>query len=630
MNLYRYGTAVLALSGLLCLPAQAQQTPASNPTIASPSRGLTIHRAAPAHGDASLAKPAAPTELYSHGDPTPGEQLLLEMINRARANPAEDGHRLATTDDLITRLSYTAFGIDTAQIRAQFKTYPARPPLAFNPGLITAARLHSQDMKENNFQGHSGSNGSTFDQRILAQGYNNWTAAGENVAAYGQNFFHVHAGFNVDWGNPDLGHRHNVMNFAESDSLFTEIGIGLVIVENHQQPATGPMIVTEDFGNRNSPFLVGVVYNDLNGNGFYDVGEGLPGVTIMPSVGQYYAVTSSSGGYAILLRQVGTNFSVTASGGGLTTPRTVQVTRPNQIHNHKLDFVLNAALPEATILVAPTVGSLISADSARFSWRRSAAPGVRYRFQLATDPGMANIIYQDSTLGDTTTLYRALQNDTRYYWRVQAGNASGWGPYSEVRPLYMLMPPATVALQSPADKQVISPSDSRFTWKSSSAAVTHYWLEIASDNLMTQDVVNDSAMTDTTAVVALEPGATYWWRVRAKNEAGWSPFGQIWSVTVATSSVADHSGSSAATISSASPNPFDRSTTIRFTLPRTEMVTLRILDAQGRILSTLVDDRLATGSHDVTWNAEGAASGTYYYQLRTGASVEMGQILLVK
>lgn len=54
-------------------------------------------------------------------------------------------------------------------------------PLTYNAQLDTAAQAHSNDMLANNFLGHTGSNGSTIRQRILAAGYTP-TAWGENVA----------------------------------------------------------------------------------------------------------------------------------------------------------------------------------------------------------------------------------------------------------------------------------------------------------------------------------------------------------------------------------------------------------------------------------------------------------------
>ncbi len=93
---------------------------------------------------------------YSHGDPTAEEQFMLEIINRARANPSAEGLRLKATTDPDILGAYSFFQVDTAKMVAEFAGYPPRPPLAFNANLIAAARGHSQDMVVNDYQGHTG------------------------------------------------------------------------------------------------------------------------------------------------------------------------------------------------------------------------------------------------------------------------------------------------------------------------------------------------------------------------------------------------------------------------------------------------------------------------------------------
>jgi len=68
------------------------------------------------------------------------------------------------------------------------------------------------------------------------------------------------------------------------------------------------------------------------------------------------------------------------------------------------------------------------------------------------------------------------------------------------------------------------------------------------------------------------------------------------------------------------PNPFNPSTTIQFGLPEASNVTLKIYDAIGREVSTLINDQLATGYHDYNWNAEGMSSGIYFYRI-TASSI---------
>jgi hypothetical protein len=66
------------------------------------------------------------------------------------------------------------------------------------------------------------------------------------------------------------------------------------------------------------------------------------------------------------------------------------------------------------------------------------------------------------------------------------------------------------------------------------------------------------------------------------------------------------------------PNPFNPSTTIRYTVPNTsEMynVTLKIFNVLGQEIATLINDHQKSGYYEVTWNALQQSSGIYFYQL---------------
>ena len=84
-----------------------------------------------------------------------------------------------------------------------------------------------------------------------------------------------------------------------------------------------------------------------------------------------------------------------------------------------------------------------------------------------------------------------------------------------------------------------------------------------------------------------------------------------------------------------SPNPFNPSTTIGYSLPATQTVSLSVYDARGRELVTLVDGRQEAGMHRVHWDGkdrfgEQAVSGVYFYQLRAGSLVERKKMVLVQ
>ncbi len=274
---------------------------------------------------------------YSHGDPTAEEQYMLELINRARADPAAEGLRLRATTDPDILSAYSYFQVDLARLVADFAGYPPRPPLALNANLIAAARGHSQDMVANDFQGHTGSNGSTVTTRINATGYTGWTVLAENVYAFAKTIFYGHAGFNVDWGVPSLGHRLNIMNFSASGPVYTEIGIGIV-AETSPSTGVGPLVITEDLGTRSGGqrFVVGVIYKDHNRDGFYSIGEGVADILVSTSQGNH-AYTSTSGGYAVPLASGSGSITVRAEGAvlGAAQERSVAIAG----NNVKADFV---------------------------------------------------------------------------------------------------------------------------------------------------------------------------------------------------------------------------------------------------------------------------------------------------
>jgi uncharacterized protein YkwD len=304
---------------------------------------------------ASFSASAGAAAFYPQPNPSNEEQYILELINAARANPPAEGAMLAgITDSEITRY-YSYYGVNVGQVKSDFSGYAVKPPLAFDSNLNDSALEQSTDMAANGFQGHDSSNGTTFSTRISEAGYQ-WSALGENVFAYVEDPFFGHVGLNVDWGVPSLDHRENIMNLIAGFPTFKQIGISYVSTSIAD---FGPYVMTEDFGtpaDDTESFLLGVVYNDANGNGAYDMGEGLGGVTISTDTGSYYTTTSASGGYVIPLPSGSGTLTVTASGGPLGAPRVKTITYGNAT-NVKVDFTTQdsaTALPVVEIKASET------------------------------------------------------------------------------------------------------------------------------------------------------------------------------------------------------------------------------------------------------------------------------------
>lgn len=78
------------------------------------------------------------------------------------------------------------------------------------------------------------------------------------------------------------------------------------------------------------------------------------------------------------------------------------------------------------------------------------------------------------------------------------------------------------------------------------------------------------------------------------------------------------------------PNPFNGRTTIRYSIPFSQHVRVRVFDCAGRQVRLLIDRRETFGDHEVIWNAANTASGIYFCRLETGIEFATIKILLVK
>ncbi|MCH7732356.1 MAG: T9SS type A sorting domain-containing protein [Candidatus Marinimicrobia bacterium] len=78
------------------------------------------------------------------------------------------------------------------------------------------------------------------------------------------------------------------------------------------------------------------------------------------------------------------------------------------------------------------------------------------------------------------------------------------------------------------------------------------------------------------------------------------------------------------------PNPFNSVTTIRFRIPFSEYVTLKVFDMIGREVEMLFDKRYIPGEHEIEWSVSYHASGVYIYRLRAGDFVETKKLILLQ
>ena len=78
------------------------------------------------------------------------------------------------------------------------------------------------------------------------------------------------------------------------------------------------------------------------------------------------------------------------------------------------------------------------------------------------------------------------------------------------------------------------------------------------------------------------------------------------------------------------PNPFNPATTIEFTLPQKELVTIKIYDVLGNEVTTLISEELNAGLHKVVFNARGLTSGIYIYKITADTFTQTKKMTLIK
>jgi hypothetical protein len=78
------------------------------------------------------------------------------------------------------------------------------------------------------------------------------------------------------------------------------------------------------------------------------------------------------------------------------------------------------------------------------------------------------------------------------------------------------------------------------------------------------------------------------------------------------------------------PNPFNPNTTIRFALPQTSHVVLKVYDVLGREVTTLINGEKLAGNYEVNFDASKFASGLYFYTLQAGNYTATKKMMLMK
>ena len=78
------------------------------------------------------------------------------------------------------------------------------------------------------------------------------------------------------------------------------------------------------------------------------------------------------------------------------------------------------------------------------------------------------------------------------------------------------------------------------------------------------------------------------------------------------------------------PNPFNSITTIKFSVSKTSLVTIKLYNILGNEVAILLNEKKSPGDYEVEFNATDLPSGIYYYQMRTNSFKDTKKLILIK
>ena len=325
---------------------------------------------------ASLSLSAAPTNKWNQGNPSDEEQYALERLNLARKDPVaydkafydaynadpistgiinyEFGGAYAIPQQFAgTQIAYAnkladyaKYGAISRISNAPLVLYPAFTEQAVRWNLACVANYSPNPSKPYptyiaaswGIPEFNGTNSyvKDFKYSVPFTG-SNATGGIANYGPYGNTFYDLYC---LNFYAPYIGAREAFFNavrdgsgrniFDDSASLPTTyshmrmVGIHVRAGDANNRIFSlfrgGEGFFTQHdlpFGTENTVFITGVLYQDKNKNGQYDIGEGLGGASILPDKGDWYAVASASGGFAFPVAANSGAYTLTVSGGAL-------------------------------------------------------------------------------------------------------------------------------------------------------------------------------------------------------------------------------------------------------------------------------------------------------------------------
>ena len=313
-------------------------------------------------------------------------------------------------------------------------------------------------------------------------------------------------------------------------------------------------------------------------------------------------------------------------------------------------FTTVIPVPGAVTLLAPAPGATNVSTNVNLSW--NALPGASaYEVQMGIDSLFASTFYSNPSVATTSQQVSGLTEDTKYFWRVRAKNATTTGPYSLAWNFWTSM--GSSQSPFPIDLQGLPPEAENFTITVGKAAgmdsaYVSMWVYDADganegmlyvngqDSLLLFGSIAAPARDKTVTAFTMRMSAAAWndgtndLKFIHTSTAGFRVDSLAVSFGKRTTAVGDPPGGVASSYALRQnfPNPFNPSTQIEFSVPTESRIKLEVFNVGGVQVLTLYDGPITPGYHRVTMQGGALPSGVYLYRL-TGPNGSLTRKMLL-
>ena len=283
--------------------------------------------------------------------------------------------------------------------------------------------------------------------------------------------------------------------------------------------------------------------------------------------------------------------------------------------------------------ISPKQNEIVNGESAvNLHW------GIRgvvqtYHLQVATDSAFQNLVVDTKNLTMTSFALKNLNNNSKYFWRVNTTNAADTSDWSNIF-VFRTGSPFITILNPNGSERIYFDSTYIIRWQTNVRDTVRVVLTKGSVQAL---IIVDSAVSRTNAIAwkvpsSLQSDSSYNITITSVNHEGINDRSDnSFTIGSGISGVFDRENSIVRySLFQNYPNPFNPTTVINYQLPTGSYTTLKIYDVLGREIATLVNEIKNSGTYTVEFEAHSLSAGVYFYRLQAGKFSSIKKMTLIK